>query len=464
MPGIKAGSNEAVIFFKGDLVDKEILYPEFEAVLDGYVGLPAYAGKVVRAVFLQISPRLKIQAAVFFTVPFASDGQVEASWNIPLQHLADHGLSGPDLGEGSIRLACRNSCPVAWYKDKLWDPEQQGNLSSFDLLKEAVSRNRLGLLVQRAANASPRAAEVSPAPAAAPLAVAEPAASPPKSRGPVFNRKYRRRLENLRSRHQLELRTLADRHKRRVESLEGEHQERMAKQGDVLRELKSRLSKSRRKELELKESVDSYEQQFNKIREQYEDTLKQGSDSYSTELAVLREQFATELHGKLASQAEELNERVSMRETELHYRDEQISRLREEIGSLKKEQQLLMKNDSGQVLQRMTDTGITFVAYHPGIEHLVLTPGEIMDYLNNPIAFVAERCGVAEEHYQEWMMHYRLPVCRHTDEAGQVCGDPIDKVLKPKFFRHGEGDRCREHQGLLDNVDLPDPAQGASPH
>ncbi|HCS29016.1 MAG TPA: chromosome partitioning protein ParA, partial [Spongiibacteraceae bacterium] len=120
MPDIKAGSNEAVIFFKGDLVDKEVLYPEFEAVLDGYIGLPGYAGRVVKAVFLQITPRLNIQSAVFFTVPFTDDGQVEASWNIPLQHLADHGLNGPNLGEGVIRLACRSSCPVAWYKDKLW--------------------------------------------------------------------------------------------------------------------------------------------------------------------------------------------------------------------------------------------------------------------------------------------------------------------------------------------------------
>ncbi|MFT5577181.1 MAG: hypothetical protein ACI89D_002715, partial [Bermanella sp.] len=39
MPEIQGGSNEAVIFFKGDLIDKEVLYPEFQAVLDGYIGL-----------------------------------------------------------------------------------------------------------------------------------------------------------------------------------------------------------------------------------------------------------------------------------------------------------------------------------------------------------------------------------------------------------------------------------------
>ena len=459
MPEIKAGSNEAVIFFKGDLIDKEVLYPEFEAVLDGYIGLPGYAGRVVKAAFLQITPRLKIQAAVFFTIPFTDDGQVEASWNIPLQHLADHGLNGPNLGEGVIRLACRSSCPVAWYKDKLWDPDMQGSLSTFDLLREAVDRNRLGLVAQRPVP-EPRPV-VAPVVAAEPIAVQTAAPVPPVRTGPMFNRKYRRRLEDLRGKHLLEMKTLTERLKRRLDKLESEHQERMQKRDGVQQELKQRLSISRRNELELKQSVDKYQQQFNKIREHYEDSLKKGSDSYSTELEVLREQFSRDLNEKLARQAEDHQERIGMRETELHYRDEQIGRLREELALLKKEQQSLLKNDSGQVLQRMTDSGITFVAYHPGIEHLVLAPAEIMHYLANPIAFVAERCGVIEEHYREWMMHYRLPVCRHTEAEGKVCGEPIDKVLKPKFFRHGEGDRCREHQGQRYQVDLSEPERDA---
>lgn len=446
MPEFQAGSNEAVIFFRGDLVDKEVLYPEFEAILDGYIGLPGYANRVLKAVYLQISPRLAIQAAVFFTIPFAEDGQVETSWNIPLQHLADHGLDGPDLGEGAIRLACRSVCPVAWYKEQLWDPDLQGNLSTFDLLKEAIKRNRLGLLVQRAAP-MPKAAAAPAAPSPTQGAPGK-VEAPPVPSGPRFNRKYRRRIEGLRQKHKLELRTLAERLKRRLDSAETQYQDNLKQRDEALREQKQRLSRSRRKELELKEALDNYEQQFNKIRELYEDSLKQGNKEYAAELDILRDQFAAELRDKLGQQAEELQERIAMRETELHYRDRQISRLREELASLKQQHQLLVKNDSGQVLQRMTESGITFVAYHPGIEHLVLSPGEIMDYLGNPIAFVAERCGVSEQHYSAWLKHYRLPVCGYASGGDQICGEPIDKVLKPKFFRPGEGDRCRAHQGL----------------
>ena len=169
----------------------------------------------------------------------------------------------------------------------------------------------------------------------------------------------------------------------------------------------------------------------------------------------MREQFQVDLSDKLQAQAEELNERIAMREAELHYRDGQLSKLRDELALTKKELQSLMKNDSGQILQRMTDSGITFVAYHPGIEHLVPVPGEITAYVNDPITFVSQRCGVMVEEYREWLMHYRLPVCRHKDAEGQVCGQPIEKVMKPAFFRHGESDRCDEHRGERDLVEVP---------
>lgn len=451
MLDIQAGANEAVVFFKGDLVDKEVRFAEFEAVLDGFAGLPAYAGKVVRAVYLQINRQLVIQSAVFFTLPFTDDGQVEPTWNIPLQHLADHGLPGPDLGDGTIRLACRSSCPVVWYKDKLWDPEM-GARSTFDLLVEAVKRNRLGLIEERLPEARPAPAQ--------PVVVSEvssPRGSPDTSAsvpvGPHFNRKYRRRLIGLKQKHSLELRTLTERLRRRVESTEAAYFERLQKKDAALQELKNRLAKARREELKLKEALDGYESKFNKIRERYEETLRKDNSEYAAELSVLREQFQVDLSEKLQAQAEELNERIAMRETELHYRDEQLSKLRDELALTKKELQSLMKSDSGQILQRMTDSGITFVAYHPGIEHLVLVPAEITVYVNDPIAFVAQRCGVTDEEYREWLMHYRLPVCRHKDVDGQVCGQPIEKVMKPAFFRHGESDRCGEHRGERDLVD-----------
>ncbi len=452
MAGLMPVNNEAVMFFEDAEVDKEILYSEFEAILDGFINFEAYAGRELRAAFVQISPQLKIQGLVFFLIGFDADGKVLPNWNIPLHHLVDHAESGPDLGAGPVRMACRSSCPVEWYREQLWNPEMKGEHATFAVLKGALERNRLGLVRQKAEPAPKSAPEESLAPAPAPApasAAAAPSAVVIDNSAEVLaaaQARYRKQLEALEREHELGLKTQADRLKRQLERLQADYTDRLNEQDRNYEALRAKLLKSRRKELALRELVDSHEQRFKKIQELYESSLRKGSEEHSSQLEVLRQQFESDLRQRLAAQAEELNERISMHEVELHYRDEQMGRLRQELAQLRRENQMLTQSEAGQILKRMTDSGITFVAYHPGIEHLVLAPAEITDYVKDPIAFVAERCGVAEDHYREWLMHYRLPVCRASDERGECCGQPVQKVLKPQFFRAGDSDRCDQHR------------------
>jgi hypothetical protein len=72
---------------------------------------------------------------------------------------------------------------------------------------------------------------------------------------------------------------------------------------------------------------------------------------------------------------------------------------------------------------------------------------EMNDYLENSTVFVAEKCGVSEDVYQQWLTHYRLPVCRAVNESSQYCGEEITKVLKPAEFKSGVSDRCGGHGG-----------------
>src|SRR4051812_8086725 len=97
---------EAVVLFAGDRVSREMLYPEFEAILDGFVPVPDYKGSAAKAVYLTINPQLKITSAVFFLLDFDEKGMVDRRWNIPLRQLAQISGKGPDLGVGPIRLAC----------------------------------------------------------------------------------------------------------------------------------------------------------------------------------------------------------------------------------------------------------------------------------------------------------------------------------------------------------------------
>lgn len=137
---------EAVMFFSEQGISREMLYPEFEALLDGLVTAPDFADETVEAVFLQINHRLHVRAAVFFTLDFDMDGYVNRLWNLPLRNIAEKAGRGPDMGGGPIRLACLGFCSNRSYQPHLWKPGQRGGKADLAWIKQAVTRNGLGIL------------------------------------------------------------------------------------------------------------------------------------------------------------------------------------------------------------------------------------------------------------------------------------------------------------------------------
>ena len=113
---------------------------------DGLVAAPDFADETVEAVFLQINPRLHVRAAVFFTLDFDLDGYVNRLWNMPLRQLAERAARGPDMGGGPIRLVCQGFCQEKQYLVDLWKPRQRGGKADFAWIKQAVTRNSLGIL------------------------------------------------------------------------------------------------------------------------------------------------------------------------------------------------------------------------------------------------------------------------------------------------------------------------------
>jgi len=137
---------EAVLFFSERGIAKQMLYPEFEALLDGMVATPEFADETVEAVFLQINSRLHVRAAVFFTLDFDLDGNISPLWNMPLRNMAEKAGRGPDMGGGPIRLACLGFSVDSRYKPNLWKPAQRQGKSDLLMIKEAITRNTLGIL------------------------------------------------------------------------------------------------------------------------------------------------------------------------------------------------------------------------------------------------------------------------------------------------------------------------------
>lgn len=98
----------AVFFVEGSQVAREMRATEFGAFLDGYVGLSDLAETDVRAVLVELSPDLRVQALVFFRIWFDEEGRADSHWNLPIEELARQGAKGPDMGGGPIRLVCRS--------------------------------------------------------------------------------------------------------------------------------------------------------------------------------------------------------------------------------------------------------------------------------------------------------------------------------------------------------------------
>ncbi|MGB7387890.1 MAG: hypothetical protein WA929_09885 [Pseudomonas neustonica] len=142
----KSVLTEAVMFFSERGICKEMLFPEFEALLDGLVASPEFEDETVEAVFVQINSRLQVRAAVFFTLDFDLDGYVNRLWNMPLRQLAEKADRGPDMGGGPIRLVCLGYNKQPNYRPLLWKPGQRAGSNDLALVKDAVTRNTLGIL------------------------------------------------------------------------------------------------------------------------------------------------------------------------------------------------------------------------------------------------------------------------------------------------------------------------------
>ncbi len=438
-------THEAIMFLDGGKVIKEMLYSEFEAILDGVVGLTDLADKQGRAVFLQLDSDHSIVGAVFFLVDFDSGGGVPESWNIPLRQLIDQAKGSVRFGGSSVRIATSVNCPVALFRKQLWDPSEgqtaaePNSWPATAAIIRAISSNSLGLV--RGERPSTNEIDISGA-----AETSQYAAAPTAENSADIQNKYKERLQKLTTEHKLKQVALQSRYQERFSQQEAQFKEKMQAAAARLKNFKQIITAERERSKKLKLRLEEAAAQAAKSREQLEKTLSEkGGNVSEQQLAALRAEFDKQLKEQLEHQSMELEERLEMREAELNYRDETLADLRTSLSNLRREHQQLQSSGGDQLLQRMIEHEINFVALHPGIEQLAITITEMPDYLENPEAFVAAKCGVTVEEYQRWLAHYRLPTCRAVKPDGSFCGNSVDRVDDPGEFRAGGSDRCAEH-------------------
>lgn len=437
---------EAVLFFNERGVCKEMLFPEFEAMLDGVVNMPEYADEQMRLAYVLINPRLLVRSLVFFYLDFDEKGQADTGWNMPLRHLAERAGRGPDLGAGPIRLACRSQCPVSWHQMHMWDPNLAPGSNDLALIRDTVKRNGLGLMVE---DDQPQAVE----PQRLQMAPEDKWYAPPDASAEVAEQL----AQKLEQEHRLKTAQLIKQQRLRIASLGQQNEEALAKyrlsaeeQARSLQEqiqgLQQNLRQQEELNADLKRQLLTQTDGFQKSREEMSQQLRALERHGRTEVDILRSQFDSEMQAKIAAAVMDYKEQIAIRDVELAYRNELDAQLQQEIDRLKQEREQLVNQGGDQILERLARLGVVFVVYHPGAGHLTIPLQDVARYQDNPLAYAASKCFVSEAQYRQWLTHYQQPTCEAALPSGERCSMPIDRVDSPSRFVAGDSNCCARHK------------------
>ena len=117
-----------------------------------------------------------------------------------------------------------------------------------------------------------------------------------------------------------------------------------------------------------------------------------------------------------------------------------------ELQQLKQQLQEQAGQSGEQVLERLSRSGVVFVACHPGVGHITIPLQDIMHYQQKPMEYVAKKCAVTEDHYTRWLAHYKSPACSAQFDEHTRCGLPLAREESPGNFVEGVTDRCSKHK------------------
>ena len=409
--GQATGDYSAVFFIEGNQVAREMRANEFGAFLDGYVGLSDLAETDVKAVLVDLSGDLLVRALVFFRIWFDEEGRADSSWNVPIEELATQGAKGPDMGGGAIRLVCRSQCPDPQYAAELWDPDMTPGNNHFQAIRKAVDANTL-----KFRRVQPEEEENIPVLRAGDNSdlAEEDRIGADRARLAQLIREQRLRIKTLQSVHRHVLSEVQREHRLEAKTLRNETidlEQKYERQRLSNEQLKYRLAERNQQYLTMQEQVDSGG--LGKDR---------NDANVNAELVLLREQ-------------------LDRKQRELAHGDEKLVALDQEVHELRHREP-----PENTVMGQLKAQSVFLVGYHPGVGHLTLPYDEIETYFGNPTAYAAERCGMNEPAYLQWLEHYESPVCQHGLESGELCGEPLLRVSQPGEFKPGLDDRCENHQ------------------
>lgn len=474
-------ASELVFFWDGENIDKSMMFSDFEATLDGYVGLQVYAGDEKRAAYVQLDEVLQVRAVVLFTIAFDEAGFADRSWNLPLRHMAEIAGRGPDLGAGPIHLVCRSQCSISWHAPRLWDPDVGPTQSTFIQIQQEAERacGRFGLKPQRRqpVMAAAPAVDDSDFPVLTDEAPVRPVAAPAGwelEREKMLARlgEQQLRITALENDKNETIARLGLLHQQQVDILEAQNAKLLSQfkaaktQGDGLRDQIEALQQQQLSVAMIEENLDRerklHEEQLAALMqsrlgeetEKFREILDQKEQEFAMREARLKSEFQLSLEQRLGEEVTSHQLQLQSLRAELAYRDETIAGLGRELAELKTSLAQREETAADEFLRRLESLGMNFVAFHPGAGHVSVPVAELTSYVANPQGYAAAKCLVSEEQYRAWLVHYESPRC-NAPLGDKCCDARLIRTDSPTRFVVGQSDRCARHQAgdsAIDNV------------
>ncbi len=433
---------EAVFVFTENELSREMLYTEFEAILDGFIPLTEFANQQIRAVYVRVVKGFYLKAAVFFRIGFDSQGLADSRWNVPLEQLADISAKGPDLGAGPIRLACLTQCAIAWHQQKLWQPEQE----CFNSIRLALKRNRLGLAFAETVPTEPSLQVHSQPTLSSSFSAIHPDSDEQGSWRAQETEALARDALLQKAETKQYVMSLADKHRKSVNVLKKKHFQEVENLHNQIRKLQQQLAAAIQQASELSEERLLHLEKIEGLQEYFNCKLGNLKTLDEGNLQQLKSQMHEEKTQALAQLERETQAQLKEKDTAISQLIRERAELSNEVLVLKADNAQLL-NDSGQgYLNKLHQAGVSLGSFQLGAGHITLPVDDVPIFMEDREGYVAQRCGVSKRHFQRWLVHFHNPNCTHNVGSDYSCQRGLVRIDRPGLFVEGTSDRCELHK------------------
>lgn len=108
-------------------------------------------------------------------------------------------------------------------------------------------------------------------------------------------------------------------------------------------------------------------------------------------------------------------------------------------------------NDLKQFIKTLSERDVGFYCSHPdysGQRTVYLTAEQLLDYVKDPVAYLANLYGVTSQEYIEWHQSDYSVRCSAKTSAGKQCKNCVagGSSVEPKVWVEMQGGYCSIHQ------------------